>query len=127
MLKPIKIGSLCVCDSDEPYGLVAYETWQDRGIWRLHTDYEPKVPRAKKLLIKCNIPIVVLDILTHHQLDKNTQSYLYVNGYGWRDRWVVALYEEAPVMLPASYFEKNLSPSLPTYYKEIDADISTIS
>lgn len=51
MLKPIKIGSLCVCDSDMPYGILAYETWQDRGIWRLHTDYDPKVPRAKKLLI----------------------------------------------------------------------------
>lgn len=28
-------------------------------------------------------------------------------------------------MLPASYFEKNLSTALCTYYKEINADFST--
>jgi len=129
MSQPIKIGSLYACDTAVPHGIAAHEVYTENGRW--HQKWGgSRIRQSSITIMKCNVPLLVVDLPAEHSIDHELAISLYRGSTGGDSPWAACLYNETLVMLPQAFFEKPLSRYIDVFYTEVryhrNADILSI-
>ena len=114
----VDIGSLYACNTVVPFSFKACKVWDDNGQWQM---------RCLELLepaptVICNIPLLVIAITDDSSISDELANSLFAELTRNDEPWVVCLYEETLVIIPAAYFEKPLNRYTDVFYTKVKAD-----